>query len=237
MKKEGNAVVTGATTGIGRAISEALAGSGYDLWVCARSGDKLAAMQQSWAESFPGRRLRCVRADVGQQSEVGAFADIVREEAGSLRILVNNAGVFLPGSVLDEPDGALETMVNTNLYSAYWLTRALVPHMETGGRGYIFNICSIASITAYPNGGSYAISKHALLGFSKMLRAELMSRGIKVSAILPGATWSASWSGVDLPEERLMRATDVAEAVLAALRMSSSAVLEEIILRPQLGDL
>ena len=100
--KEGNAVVTGATTGIGRAIAEVLAGIGYDLWVCARSEDKLAAMAEAWAEMYPGRRLRCVRADVGQQSEVGAFADIVREEAGRVRVLVNNAGVFLPGSVLDE---------------------------------------------------------------------------------------------------------------------------------------
>ena len=152
-------------------------------------------------------------------------------------ILVNNAGVFLPGEIVNEEDGALEKMIDTNLYSAYHLTRALLPEMINYGGGHIFNMCSIASFMAYPNGGSYSISKFALLGFSKVLREELKGKGIKVTSVMPGATWSASWEGVDLPESRLMQPTDIAKVIWNALEMSPSTVIEDIVLRPQLGDL
>jgi len=128
-------------------------------------------------------------------------------------------------------------MIETNLYSAYHLSRAIVPNMITNGHGHIFNMCSIASKIAYPNGGSYSISKFALLGFSKVLREELKTQNIKVTSIMPGATWSASWEGVELPESRLMQAEDIAKVVWTALEMSPSAVIEDITLRPQLGDL
>lgn len=108
--------------------------------------------------------------------------------------------------------------------------------LETG-KGHIFNMCSIASLHAYPDGGSYSISKFALLGFSKNLREELKDKGIKVTSIMPGATWSASWAGADFPEDRLMQAADIANAVWSAWSMSPAAVVEDIVIRPQLGDL
>jgi NADP-dependent 3-hydroxy acid dehydrogenase YdfG len=123
------------------------------------------------------------------------------------------------------------------LYSAYYLTRALLPMMLPRRDGHIFNMCSIASIMAYPNGGSYTISKFALLGFSKVLREEMKTKGIKVTAILPGATWSDSWAGADYPPERLMQADDIAKTIWAAYNLSDSAVVEELVIRPQLGDL
>jgi short-subunit dehydrogenase len=131
----------------------------------------------------------------------------------------------------------LETLMEVNLYSAYYLTRAVLPLMLPQRAGHIFNMCSIASIIAYPNGGSYTISKFALLGFSKSLREEMKPKGIKVTAILPGATWTDSWRGADFPENRLMQASDIAKAVWAAYQMSGAAVVEELVIRPQLGDL
>jgi short-subunit dehydrogenase len=112
-----------------------------------------------------------------------------------------------------------------------------VPTMKTIHKGHVFNMCSIASIKAYPNGGSYAISKFALLGFSKVLREELKEYGVRVTAVLPGATRTASWDGIDLPEDRFMRAEDVAETVFSAYSISERSVVEEIIIRPQLGDI
>jgi short-subunit dehydrogenase len=103
--------------------------------------------------------------------------------------------------------------------------------------GHIFNLCSIASIMAYPNGGSYSISKFALYGMTKVLRAELKDYGIRVTAVLPGATLTASWEGTDLPPDRFMRPEDVAEAIFAAHAVSKQTVIEELLLRPQLGDL
>ena len=98
-------------------------------------------------------------------------------------------------------------------------------------------MCSIASFTAYANGGSYSISKFAMLGMSKALREELKDKGIKVTAIMPGATLTASWEGVDIPPERFMKSEDVAEATWSAYRMSERSIVEEIVIRPQLGDL
>jgi len=138
---------------------------------------------------------------------------------------------------LEEEEGALEQMIETNLYSAYHLTRKLVPKMIEQKSGYIVNMASIASLLAYPNGGSYSISKFALRGFSMVLREELKEKGVKVTTVMPGATWSNSWAGVELPESRLMQANDIAEAVWSLFEMSPSAVVEELILRPQLGDL
>ena len=105
------------------------------------------------------------------------------------------------------------------------------------GSGHILNMCSVASVIAYPDGGSYSISKFALLGFSKVLREELKLKGIKVTSVLPGATWSDAWSGVDLTRDRLIDPKDIALSVSSAIKMSPAAVVEEIIIRPQLGDL
>jgi short-subunit dehydrogenase len=104
-------------------------------------------------------------------------------------------------------------------------------------KGHIFNMCSVASKTIFPNASAYCISKFALLGFSKVLRAELKDKQIKVTSLLPGATWSNAWAGVELPKERIMQAEDIAKVVWSAYHLGDSAVVEEIILRPQLGDL
>ena len=231
------AVITGATKGIGRAIAEALATEGYDLAVCSRNEADLQALQEDFADRFPHSEVLIKAVDVSQKKEITEFAQFVVNQWNRVDVLVNNAGVFIPGSIKNEAEDALETMLQVNLMSAYNLTRALLPTMEARKRGYIFNLCSAASIRAYTNGGSYSISKFALLGFSKNLREELKETGIKVTSILPGATWSDSWAGFEAPESRLMQARDIAEVVVSALRMSASAVIEEILMRPQLGDL
>ncbi len=230
-------IITGGTKGIGRAIVEAFAKIGADLAVCARTQADLDQLQAHFATAHPNVQLLCKATDMRDKVSVLAFAEYVRSNWEVLDVLVNNAGVFLPGEVTKEADGLLEQMIETNLYSAYHLTRALLPLMHAHQKGHIFNICSIASLIAYPNGGSYSISKFALLGFTKVLREELKTQNIRVTAILPGATWSASWAGVDLPESRLMQARDIASAVLNAYQMGPSAVVEEIVVRPQLGDL
>jgi short-subunit dehydrogenase len=150
---------------------------------------------------------------------------------------VNNTGYFVPGQIHNEPEGTLESMMDTNLFSAYYLTRQLIPGMMEVKDGYVFNICSIASIMAYPNGGAYTITKFALYGLTKVLREEMKPFGIRVTAVLPGATLTASWEGVDLPAERFMKAEDVAEAMYSAFVLSKQSVVEEILIRPQLGDL
>ncbi len=232
-----NAVITGSTKGIGKAIVDLLVSKGINVAICSRNITDVNECIKTLSVSFPGVKIIGRAADMRQKEDVVSFSQFVLDHFETVDILINNAGVFLPGEITQEEDGALEQMMETNLYSAYHLTRALVPNMIANGHGHIFNMCSIASKIAYPNGGSYSISKFALLGFSKVLREELKTKNIKVTSILPGATWSASWAGVDLPESRLMQASDIAKIVWTALEMSPSAVIEDITLRPQLGDL
>ncbi|MBK8701685.1 MAG: SDR family oxidoreductase [Saprospiraceae bacterium] len=230
------AVVTGATKGLGRAIAEKLAGRAYNLFIGGRNEEELHAMQVYLADTY-GIKANGYLADLSRKEKVSEFAETALSWCKTIDVLVNNAGLYLPGDVSTEEDGRLEKLMDTNLYSAYHLTRALLPRILQTPNAHIFNMCSIASKQAYPGGGSYSISKFALLGFNKALREELKDKGIKVTAILPGAAWSDSWKGADLPQDRLMEANDVAEALVATLNLSNAACMEEIILRPQLGDL
>jgi short-subunit dehydrogenase len=219
-------VVTGGTKGIGKAIADKFAQNNFSVIICARNPPQK-----------PAENITYFQADLSKKEEVLAFADFIKTQTSKVDILVNNTGFFLPGQVHDEPEGTLEAMINTNLYSAYHLTRALVGGMIQEKSGHIFTICSTASITAYTNGGSYCISKFALLGMSKVLREELKPHNIRVTSILPGATMTDSWAGVEIPEERFMKSTDVAEVIWATFILSKNTVIEEILLRPQLGDL
>ena len=232
-----NVVITGGTKGIGRAIIELLLSENNNVIFCARNEQDISEREKAWRLAFPNCEIDGIQCDMSVKEEVTSFGQDILNRWKRIDVLVNNAGMFIPGEIVKEEEGALEQMINVNLYSAYHLTRLLVPTLIAQGSGHIFNMCSIASIIAYPNGGSYSISKFALLGFSKVLREELKTSGVKVTAILPGATWSASWEGVDLPKSRLMEANDIAISISSALKMSPSAVVEDIVIRPQLGDL
>lgn len=230
-------VVTGGTKGIGRAIIEKFCQKGFDAVSCSRDEDELQELKDTVESQVPGAKVYTRKADLSDKEQLKDFADYVKSLDRVPEVLVNNAGLFIPGMIHQEEEGVLEQMMEINLYSAYHLTRKLLPEMMEAGNGHIFNMCSTASIMAYTNGGSYCISKFALLGMSKVLREELKDKGLKVTAILPGATLTASWEGTELPPERFMKPEDVAEASWSAYKMSPQSVVEEILIRPQLGDL
>ncbi len=219
-------VVTGGTKGIGRAIADTFVAQGFDAVVCARS-----------VTGVQGEGLLPFAADLATRDGVNELVRYVQSLGRPVDVLVNNTGVFQPGQIHNEAEGTFEQLMNTNVASAYHLTRGLVRDMMIQRRGHIFMMCSTASITPYTNGGSYCISKFALLGMSRVLREELKPHGVKVTAILPGATLTASWEGTELPEDRFLKPADVADSVWGAHSLSPSAVIEEILIRPQLGDI
>ena len=232
-----HAVVTGATQGIGKVITERLLAEGCSVAVCARNEAQLQVLEKEWSAKYPKATILTFAADLADRHQVKAFANAVTARFTAIDILVNNAGAFTPGEIATEPEGALERLMSVNLYSAYHLTRHLLPSMTNDSNEHIFNMCSVASLKAYPNGGSYSISKYALLGFSDNLREELKPSGIKVTAICPGAVYTSSWDGSGVPPERIMEAEDVASMLWAAYKLSPQACVEHIIMRPVKGDL
>ncbi len=234
-----NLVITGASRGLGRAVAEKFAGDGqgHTLLLSARNKAKLEATAQELKQVFSGVHILAFACDLGKKEEVASLAEWVNQSVDNVDMLVNNAGSFIPGSVYNEEDGALEQMIAVNLYSAYHLTRMLLPRMMEHKKGHIFNMCSIASLKAYSNGGAYSISKFALLGFSKNLREEMKPYNIKVTAVLPGAAYTDSWAGSGIDPLRIMEANDIAALIYASAHLSPQACVEDIIVRPQLGDL
>jgi short-subunit dehydrogenase len=232
-----NAVITGASRGIGKATARIFAMHGYNLYLSSKNEENLLQTIEELKRDFPNVSVDGKAFDLGRKQEAQLFGEWVNSSIDTIDVLVNNAGNFIQGDVSNEPDGALEEMMEVNLYSAYHLTRVLLPKMMATKAGHIFTLCSIASLAAYPNGGSYSISKFALLGLTKNLRRELQPYGIKVTAIIPGAAYTDSWKESGVSEQRLMEADDIAKTIYHATLLSPQAVVEEIILRPQLGDL
>jgi short-subunit dehydrogenase len=231
-----NTVITGASKGIGLAIAKIFASNGHDLFLTSKTEQDLNKTVAQLQATYPNVKIEAKAADLSDKLGVDAFSKWCLQKTAP-NILVNNAGYFMPGKIQDEAEGQLATQLNTNLFSAYHLTRALLPSMLANKEGHIFNICSIASLAAYENGGSYSISKFALLGFSKNLRLELKDKGIKVTAVCPGAVYTNSWAGSGVDTKRIMEAEDIAKMIYAATQLSPQAVVEDIVMRPLLGDL
>ncbi|ANH83428.1 short-chain dehydrogenase [Niabella ginsenosidivorans] len=229
-------LITGASQGIGLAIAEVFAKQGNTLLLSSRNDLKLYKTMETLQTHYPDAVFYAKAFDLSVKEEAIALGKWALEK-GTPDILVNNAGLFEPGNISDEAEGVLESQMAVNLYSAYHLTRTVLPAMKKNARGFIFNICSVAGLQAYPNGGSYSISKFAMNGFSQNLRQELKPYGIKVSAFFPGAVMTASWGDFDNSEKRIMEAGDIAKLIEATTQLSAAACVEDIIIRPQLGDL
>jgi short-subunit dehydrogenase len=231
-----NVIITGASKGIGKAIAARFAAEGNHIFICSRGQQALYKTMEEIQTRFPDVTVKAVPFDLSEKEQATAFGNWCLSNADP-DILVNNAGFFEPGSVWNEADGLLESQMATNLYSAYHLTRTILPSMMKKKNGHIFNICSIASLHAYENGGAYSISKFAMNGFSKNLREEMKPHGIKVTAVYPGAVLTDSWGDFDNSKQRIMEADDIARMVVTAAGLSPAACVEDIIIRPQLGDL
>jgi len=229
-------VITGASQGIGYAVAEAFAAEGHTLCICSKTASRLKEAAENLQKKYPAAIIHSQQADLAKQEDCKTFGNWCLS-FGTPAILINNAGFFLPGNLMEEEQGVLEAQIAANLYSAYYTSRAIIPAMIRAGTGHIFNICSIASLQAYAHGGAYSISKFALDGFSKNLRFELKDKGIKVTGIYPGATYTNSWAGSGVEPSRIMEAEDIAKMIFAAAHLSPQAVVEDIVLRPQLGDL
>lgn len=225
-----NAIITGATRGIGKAIALNLAEHGYNLAVCSRNEREL----ESFAEELKhtGARILTFKADCSIKEEVYAFCNAVTEQMGQADVLVNNAGTFLQGNLLDEADDVLDLQLDLNLKAAYYLSKFFGKMMREQASGHIFNICSVASRGVVENAGSYSVTKSALLSLNDVLRQELSKYNVKVTAILPGSTLTSSWEGTKIPAERFVQPEDIASTIYTVLNLSKGVNVDEIVLKP-----
>lgn len=234
-------LITGASQGIGAAIAKVFAKEvrGVRLALVARSEKNLKKMANVCAKLAGGgaKAVEVFVCDVSEEAAVAMLAAAVRERFGVVDVLINNAGVFAGAAFAETKVAEFDRIVAANLRSAFLVTQAFLPAMLKRKNGDIFFMSSIAGLEAYPNGAAYCAAKFGVTGLAKVLRAETKLAGVRVCCVHPGATWSPSWNGSGVEAERIMPAADVARAFLEVYRLSRNTVVEEIVLRPQLGDL
>jgi NADP-dependent 3-hydroxy acid dehydrogenase YdfG len=230
-------LITGASQGIGAAIASVFAREihGVRLALVARNERKLAGVARGCVKL--GAKAEAFRCDVSDEAAVAQLAAAVTERFGGVEVLINNAGQFKGAPFTEMSVADFDGMLAANLRSVFLMSRAFAPGMIARGRGDIFNMSSIAGMIAYPGGAGYSAAKFGVSGLSKVMRAELRDKGVRVCCIYPGATMSPSWEGSGIEEKRMMPAGDIARAFLDAYRLSRRTVVEEMVLRPQRGDL
>ncbi len=229
-------VITGASQGIGAAIAKVFAAEvpGVRLALVARHEKNLRRVARACAQA--GATAAVFPCDTTDEAAVGAMAAAVAERFGAADVLINNAGKFYGAPFLELKAADFDAQIAVNLRSIFLVSKALVPAMVKRRRGDVFNMSSIAGQRAYPNGSAYCAAKFGVTGLTQCMRSELMAHGVRVTAVHPGATFTPSWEGTGIPAERMMPAEDIARAILAAHRLSRRTVVEEIVLRPQAGD-
>ena len=179
MKKQ--ALITGATSGIGRATALRLAAEGYDITATGRRAERLETLRREIEAA--GGRCTALVFDVRSEAEVRKFLSPLER----VDLLINNAGLAAGLEHIDQGNTAdWDAMIDTNVKGLLYVTRVIAPKMVAAGRGHIFNIGSIAGTEAYENGAVYCASKHAVHAISQSMRADLLSSGIKVTEIRPG---------------------------------------------------
>jgi short-subunit dehydrogenase len=189
-------VITGCTRGIGYAIARRFAEK-YQIIGCGKDPERTAALKAK----HPTWDVQTYDLSFAEQAK--AFGHYVLSRYEQIDILINNAGAFEQGSLLTESDETFTRMMRTNLESAYYLTKVIAPRMVAQRSGWIVQMASVASIRPYPQGGSYAVAKAALLAYSRNLREELKAHQVAVTAILLGPTLTDSWKGRALPARAL----------------------------------
>lgn len=225
------AIVTGATRGVGLAVANSLASRGYNLALGARSQADLDRVAKDIREEHHVD-VFVKSVDFSIKDEVVGFCSEIDKLKDDVRIIVNNLGIYGGDELSKEEDGLLEKMLQTNLMSAYYLTRYFLDGMKVAKKGFIFNICSIVSKIPRPDVASYTISKIALDAFSKVLAQEMKQYNVKVTSIIPGSINTSSWDGMDVPRNEFVQPEDIANAIRNVLEMSKGAQVEEVVIRP-----
>ena len=229
----GTALITGASSGIGAVYADRLARRGYDLILVARNRERLDALANRLTDET-GRHIDVVAADLNDKNDLGRVERLLRTDT-RITMLVNNAGVAAVTPLLDSDVDAMDDMITLNVRALTRLTYAAAPGLAARGGGAVINIASIVAVGPEILNGVYGASKAYVLAFSQSLHKELAAQGVRVQAVLPGATATDLWAKAGQPVEHLpgeivMRADDMVDAALAGLDQG------ELVTIPSLPD-
>ncbi len=229
-------VITGASQGIGASIAKVFAQEikGVRLALVARNERNLRKTVVSCANA--GATVEQFVCDVSNEAAVKGMSAAVLKRFKRVNVLINNAGKFEPTDFLKMSVTDLDRLWNANLRSLFLVSQTFAKGMVKQGSGHIFNMSSIAGQQAYAQGAGYCAAKFGVTGLSKVMRTELMTKGVRVTTVYPGATVSPSWDGSGMDTTKMMPTKDVARAFYDIYRLSKNTVVEDIVLRPQGGD-
>jgi len=225
------ALITGASRGIGRSISLALADSGAHVVIASRNLKKLQMVAEEI--KLKGGNATPIQTDIAKEKDIVSLFKKVKDKPGRLDILVNNAGIGIFGKLVDFPIENFDKNINVNLRGTYICCQEAMKMMIPAKRGYIINISSVVGFKGYPSQSAYTASKHGVMGLTKSLAVEAKEYGIRVSAILPGGvdTDFIGDARPDLDRSMLILPEDIAKTVLYLLSISDRATVDQIYVR------
>lgn len=236
---ERRALITGASSGIGKATALAFAQAGIHVGLLSRSQEKLAAVVQETAKA--GVMAKAYPIDLAEIDQVKAKMQAIAADFGPIDILVNNAGIAYTKNIIDTPLSNWQKVIDLNLTSVFQCIQGVLPQMRDRHKGTIINVSSIAGQQVFPGWGAYCVSKFGLMALSKTLAAEERANGIRVSAICPGAVHTPLWDTetMDLGFDRsaMLTPETVAHSILVTALLPEQAVIEELTIAPSAGTL
>lgn len=228
-------IITGCGKGIGRACLSYFAHQQFSIAGITRSESDIRAIKKEFGSVADGWVLMV--GDASDEKTIRSFFTLIDQKFSRIHVLINNAGVFQSASFLDTHADLFYHQWKTNTLSTLFASQEAAKRMIPHRAGQIITIISVAAKRAFLNGSAYGSSKSAQEGLARVMREELKIHNIRVTNIFPGAAFTNSWAGSDVTEERLMSAEDVAKTIYSVVNTDSNIVIEELILRPVLGDL
>ncbi len=234
-----NAIITGASSGIGKATALAFAQAGINLALISRSLDSLETVAKACTQEAV--KAKPYVMDLSELTKIPAMIEKIAADFGDIDIIVNNAGMGYTNLLRETPLADWQQVINLNLTSVFQCVQGVLPQMRKRKQGTIINVASIAATQAFPEWGAYSVSKAALLSFSKVLAAEERSHGIRVVTISPGAVNTSIWDTdtvqADFDRSAMLTPDLVAQTILQAALLPAEAVIEDLTLLPSAGTL
>ena len=237
--RQQRALITGASSGIGKETALAFAKAGINLVLIGRDQQKLATVAGMAADL--GVSAQAYPLDLADIPEVAPNIAKIAQESGPIDILINNAGMGYTNSLSDTPLSDWQRVIDLNLTSVYQCVQGILPAMRQQGGGMIVNVSSIAADNFFPDWGAYSVSKAGLVAFSRILALEERANAIRITIIIPGAVNTPIWDSdsvkADFDRSAMLTPDIIAEAILQAVLLPKQAVVETMTIMPSAGAL